>query len=404
MCARRTAEYEEELWGPKEEKEPQRQLLDAAFNLQPRIVLRRADITEDLRTGGQEPGPPHIKEDVEDEEVHHIKEEEEHIWIKKEKGEACPHIKEEEEPIAIKKEEEEVCPHIKEEEDISKFLSTDVPLKSEDEGQSEESRGAKPPSRSSGQHVTTEADGDHCGRLQADCLLAPLSDIVGMTSHSLHTDVYNRKSEGDMTYHTDNKQWKCSHCGKTFSKKSKFKEHVRTHTGEKPFSCSVCGQRFTRKGHLKRHTRTHTGEKLFSCPDCGQRFTQKTNLKKHTTTHTGEKPFSCLVCGQRFSKKTSFKIHAGTHTGAEPFSCTVCGQRFSVKENLKIHTRTHTGEKPFSCTVCGQRFTRKGNLKKHTRSHTGEKPFSCSKLVLNSLISWCNRSRSDSFLSVEERT
>ncbi|XP_061619604.1 uncharacterized protein LOC133472567 isoform X9 [Phyllopteryx taeniolatus] len=42
MCAR-TAEYEEELCGAKEEKEPQRQLLDAAFNLQPRIVLHRAD-------------------------------------------------------------------------------------------------------------------------------------------------------------------------------------------------------------------------------------------------------------------------------------------------------------------------------------------------------------------------
>ncbi|XP_061619606.1 uncharacterized protein LOC133472567 isoform X11 [Phyllopteryx taeniolatus] len=60
MCAR-TAEYEEELCGAKEEKEPQRQLLDAAFNLQPRIVLHRADITEDLRTEWQEPEPPKRK-------------------------------------------------------------------------------------------------------------------------------------------------------------------------------------------------------------------------------------------------------------------------------------------------------------------------------------------------------
>ncbi|XP_061619608.1 uncharacterized protein LOC133472567 isoform X13 [Phyllopteryx taeniolatus] len=61
MCARRTAEYEEKLCGPKEEKEPQRQLLDAVFNLQPRIVLHRADITEDLRTEWQEPEPPKRK-------------------------------------------------------------------------------------------------------------------------------------------------------------------------------------------------------------------------------------------------------------------------------------------------------------------------------------------------------
>ncbi|XP_061663700.1 uncharacterized protein LOC133493819 isoform X4 [Syngnathoides biaculeatus] len=42
----RTAAYKEELWRPNEEKKPQRQLLDAVFSLQPRIVLRRADIAK----------------------------------------------------------------------------------------------------------------------------------------------------------------------------------------------------------------------------------------------------------------------------------------------------------------------------------------------------------------------
>ncbi|XP_061619477.1 uncharacterized protein LOC133472535 isoform X4 [Phyllopteryx taeniolatus] len=151
MCARRTAEYEDELCGPKEEKEPHRQLVDAGFNLQARTVPRRADITEDLHTERQEPEPPHIKEEVQDKAVHHIKEEE----------------------------EEEVCPYIEEqdkEEDITKYPSTDVPLKSEDEGQSEESRRAEPPSSRSSQHMSTEGDGAHCEGSQADGLLAPLSD------------------------------------------------------------------------------------------------------------------------------------------------------------------------------------------------------------------------------------
>ncbi|XP_061663694.1 uncharacterized protein LOC133493818 isoform X7 [Syngnathoides biaculeatus] len=42
MCARSPGVYEEEVCGPKKEEEPQRQLLDAVFNLQPLIVLRRA--------------------------------------------------------------------------------------------------------------------------------------------------------------------------------------------------------------------------------------------------------------------------------------------------------------------------------------------------------------------------
>ncbi|XP_061619623.1 zinc finger protein 177-like isoform X2 [Phyllopteryx taeniolatus] len=234
MCATRTPEYdeEEELCGPKEEKEPRLQLL------QPRTALRGADITEHLRTERQEPEPPRMKE------------EEEPISIKKEEEEACPHIKQEEE---------------EEEEDITKFSSTGVPLKSEDEGQSEESRGAEPLSAS--QHMTTEGDGDHRGGSQADGLLAPLSDSDDMASHSPHTDDDDddddddKQSEGDLTCHTDNKRWKCSQCGKTFADKSSLKQHVRTHTGEKPFSCTVCAQRFTQKGHLKMHTRTHTARK-----------------------------------------------------------------------------------------------------------------------------------------------
>ncbi|XP_061621304.1 uncharacterized protein LOC133473704 isoform X8 [Phyllopteryx taeniolatus] len=169
MCARRTAQYEEELGGPKAKK----QLLDAVVNLQPPTVQRRADVTVELSPERQEPEPPRIKEEVEDEEVHHIKEEEE--------------------PILIKKEEEEAFPHIKQEEE--EFPSTGVPLKSE-EGQSEESRGAEPPSSSSNQHMTTEGDGeDHCGGSQADGLLAPRSDSDDVTSHSPHADDGDKQSE-----------------------------------------------------------------------------------------------------------------------------------------------------------------------------------------------------------------
>ncbi|XP_061663752.1 zinc finger and SCAN domain-containing protein 2-like, partial [Syngnathoides biaculeatus] len=145
MCARTTGEYMEDVRGPKKEEAPQRQLLGAVFNLQPRIVLRRADITENLNTKWQEPEPLHLKQEMEDEDVHHIKKEEDLILIKKEEEEAH---------VPIKKEEEE---------NITKFPLTGVPLKSEDEGQSEGSRGAEPPSNSLSQHMRRESDGDHTG-------------------------------------------------------------------------------------------------------------------------------------------------------------------------------------------------------------------------------------------------
>ncbi|XP_061662794.1 gastrula zinc finger protein xFG20-1-like isoform X2 [Syngnathoides biaculeatus] len=356
MCARSTAEYDEELWGPKEEKKPQRQLLDAVFNLRPQNVLHRADIHENLHTKRQEPEPLHIKEEPEDKEVHHIKKEDK--------------------MILIKKEVEEVQPHIKQEGgDIATFPLTGVPLKCEDGGESVESGWAQLPSSSSSQCITAE-DGDHNGASHPDGLLGPLSDCDDITSDPRDTD--ERQYESDFTCHTKNKEWKISQSRRTFAYKSIMKRYVKIQIRQKDFACSVCGQSFSRTDSLKMHTRTHPDEMPFSCVVCSQRFTQEGDLKEHTRTHTGEKPFSCLVCGQRFSKKGTLKIHTRRHTGEKPYCCSFCGQRFSHQGNLKTHTRTHTGEKPFSCLVCGQRFIQKGNLNRHTRTHTSNKPFSCS--------------------------
>ncbi|XP_061925337.1 golgin subfamily A member 6-like protein 26 isoform X6 [Entelurus aequoreus] len=143
-----------------------------------------------------------------------------------------------------KEEEDSLRPHIKEEEDEHNigqegehiegpvaFPVIGVPVKSEDDevkGESEEKREAEPQSSSSTQHMTTEADGDHCGGSQADKLLAPLSDSEDTTSHSPDTD--DEDSKDDKTCHTDNTHLKCSHCDQTFKYHCHLKRHMRIHT------------------------------------------------------------------------------------------------------------------------------------------------------------------------------
>ncbi|XP_061890074.1 zinc finger protein 37-like isoform X2 [Entelurus aequoreus] len=323
----------------------------------------------------EEPQPPYIKEE-EDPKPPHIKDEEE---------ESQPHHN--------NKEKEEHSDDLKglEEVDVTKMPVTGVPVKSEGDevkGESEEKREAEPPSSSSTQHMTTEADGDHCGGSQADKLLAPLSDSEDTTSHSPDTD--DEDSKDDKTCHTDNTHFTCSHCDKTFKYHCRLKDHMRTHTGEKPFSCIECGKSFQRNDMLKEHMRTHTGDKPFSCSECGKSFCKKGVLKGHMRIHTGDKlkkdktchtdntRFKCSHCDQTFGYRSVLITHVRKHTGEKPFFCSECGKGFAQRNSLKGHMRIHTGEKLNTCSICGKTFTQKNQLKAHMTTHTGEKPFSCS--------------------------
>ncbi|XP_070708316.1 zinc finger protein 502-like [Pempheris klunzingeri] len=325
------------------------------------------------------------------------------------------HIKEEQDEVWTSQEGEQL--NSLEEPDITRFPSTAVPVKSEDEekpqssqlhqSQTEDNREAEPPVSSSATQIKTESGGEDCGgseparnqdpdghsQLSTDEKTSEIevknedrqesladpgpesedSDSGWKEARESGSDV--NTWEGLQTVHTGVEQFGCDVCGKQFKRQGVLKKHIRIHTGEKPFGCDVCGKQFAEQGVLKRHMRIHTGEKPFGCDVCGKRFRRQDSLRTHIRIHTGEKLFGCDVCGRRFTQQGHVRTHMRIHTGEKPFGCDVCGKQFRRQETLRTHIRIHTGEKQFGCDVCGKRFADQGNLKRHVRIHTGEKQF-----------------------------
>nr|XP_020468417.1 oocyte zinc finger protein XlCOF6.1-like isoform X2 [Monopterus albus] len=362
-----TAENEEQLSQARQNRQ-RLMILEAAFN--PKVVLHRADIQHLLVIKEEPPLEESPSLDQEDPEPPHIKEEDEELWTSQEAEQL----------------------HGLEEADDTKFPSTGVHVKTEEDEerpqsiqplqcQTGEGREEEPGAESSaGQSCFSCSE---CGKgfKHRGNLKLHMRVHTGKKPFGCGECVKRFTTQGNlklhMRVHTGEKPFSCGECGKRFTRQQCLNMHMRVHTGEKVLFCGCCGKRFITQGYLKRHMRVHTGEKPFVCSECGKRFTRQEHLKRHIRVHTGEKHFVCDDCGKKFTTQWNLKDHMKVHTGEKPFVCGDCGKRFTQRGNLKQHMRCHTGEKPYGCRDCGKRFNHRGHLKKHMRHHTGDKPLSC---------------------------
>ncbi|XP_008562292.1 PREDICTED: zinc finger protein 772-like [Galeopterus variegatus] len=182
----------------------------------------------------------------------------------------------------------------------------------------------------------------------------------------------------EQAFHSGQRQYKCSECGKTFSRKDSLVQHQRVHTGERPYECGECGKTFSRKPILAQHQRIHTGEMPYECGICGKVFNHSSNLIVHQRVHTGAKPYKCSECGKAYSHKSTLVQHESIHTGERPYECSECGKYFGHKYRLIKHWSIHTGTRPYECIACGKFFSQSSDLIAHQRVHNGEKPYVCS--------------------------
>ena len=106
--------------------------------------------------------------------------------------------------------------------------------------------------------------------------------------------------------------WKCDHCGKTFTQSGHLKYHIRVvHEGQRDHKCDICGKSFTTPGKLKQHIKTvHEGQKDYKCDFCGKTFSTLSNLKTHMrAVHEGKRDYICFYCNKAYGEARNLKQH-----------------------------------------------------------------------------------------------
>ncbi|XP_076389676.1 uncharacterized protein LOC100882515 isoform X1 [Megachile rotundata] len=159
------------------------------------------------------------------------------------------------------------------------------------------------------------------------------------------------KVKGDLTNHIrfshKEQPVMCDVCGKTCPNSNSLYVHQKFAHYKAQYECHLCKRRMVTQENLNEHLiKQHENRKAVMCEECGKTFSRNSRLKVHMRVHTGDKPYNCTICSKSFARRTAMKQHLLIHTGVRPYVCDICGKAFTQKPGLISHRKSHPGSHP----------------------------------------------------------
>ena len=185
--------------------------------------------------------------------------------------------------------------------------------------------------------------------LQTNKIICPECNNADFRNwNTLHTHLWRQHT-------VDMELYSCGQCKfKTPILSRLLNTHVKIHSEERNFKCTECGKAFKNTKQLKNHRRIHNDVVVIQkCNLCDTLFYSQRHLRNHIRSkHEQMEAFKCEICDGQFSSVKARRTHYLNHMKATKFKCEHCAYTSNDNNAYRRHRMTHNSEGAYKCRFC----------------------------------------------------
>ncbi|KAG5666875.1 hypothetical protein PVAND_014883 [Polypedilum vanderplanki] len=148
-------------------------------------------------------------------------------------------------------------------------------------------------------------------------------------------------------------------------------EESSTSSQQPQYNCKVCGKSFIYLKSFNQHRLTHAlRTDMTECQICHKELKRSAMDYHMKYKHSEERNFQCALCFSRFKSPGALRHHVATFHPYKGIECDDCERVFKTTEHLKKHREIahrfkKRGVEKYVCEYCKKEFDKQGQLTLH---------------------------------------